>query len=178
MMISDKFKFVYVAIPKTGTAAVNQWCSRHFKATQRISYHSYVVPNECKSYCIFITVRNPYERCWSWYHFQHGRNEFPGTFEDFLFMLKYWRDFKKEGDQFPDAFITQKEYRRKSKANYIIKLEELDMESLPFVATMKQCIVPVVRVTPNKPPINLTEKQKALVFDYCGEDFLEFGYKI
>lgn len=177
MIISYENKFVYIAIPKTGSASIRSWCKRYGGLKTKIPYHSYIVPDQYRDYSIFTTVRNPYERCWSWYNFE-GK-----TYESFI---KYMEDlilWKNDGysyREFPQQYITQTEYIKRGNVDYVIKLEELDMEVLPFIN--EKTVIPHSRKTKNKPKGSalkyLKNSEKKLVQEYCLEDFEELGYEL
>jgi hypothetical protein len=68
MRISDKYKFVYVSLPKGGTRSMYWVLSEHFPPIMRISMHAAAVPKKF-SYSIpwftFTVCRNPYVRAYS-----------------------------------------------------------------------------------------------------------------
>ena len=62
MVISHKHKYVYIAIPRTGSKSMGHWLSDYFDGRSQFGHHSYDIPDEYADYFAFTVVRNPYER--------------------------------------------------------------------------------------------------------------------
>jgi len=62
MIISEKHKYVYIGIPRTGSKSMNHWLREHFDGSLYGAHHGCLVPAEVADYLIFTVVRNPYER--------------------------------------------------------------------------------------------------------------------
>jgi hypothetical protein len=81
MMVSEELKMVYIDPPKTGSSTMDDICKAHgFKfvkyrnpSIQRgkkvFNKHLRWVPKEYQDFLTFATVRNPYTRMFSMYHF-------------------------------------------------------------------------------------------------------------
>ncbi len=185
MIISDKYKYVYVSIPKTGTLSVRTWLrkyyegiplkifnklNRHAPRHPGMGYHSHNVPDVCKDYLIFTTVRNPYARAYSAYKFER----FKGEFLKYLTMLPTRRHRAN-----PNMFHTQTHFIQESGATHIIRLENLSsILELPFV---DKTVMPdhLRKSSANiKPPYEkyYNEEEHQALLDYCEEDFETFGY--
>lgn len=69
MIISNKFKYVFISVPKTGTHTMYDVLQRHFSGKHYGAYHEHQIPHSAEDYYRFITVRNPYNRFASaWTH--------------------------------------------------------------------------------------------------------------
>lgn len=95
MIISHRWKFVYVAAPKTGSTALHAWLSQPAFCETRWSpamrnQHDTAIPATCRGYHVFTVVRNPFDRLVSlWAHSQspHSRcveRNPPLTIQEFL----------------------------------------------------------------------------------------------
>jgi hypothetical protein len=180
-MISHEHKFIYVAIPKTGSASINDWSKRNFEAEQIGRYHGFKIPKEFNRYLVFTIIRNPYERCWSWYWFEELRDQNGWSFEEHFRQRLKGKNKNGRGLYHPLWASTQKTFVERSKARYVIKLEGLELNVLPFVNSEEHMKIPHIRKTRGKPKglaVDLmTKKQKDIVLEYCEEDFEVFGYE-
>ena len=61
MMVSEKLKVVFIAVPKTGTRSVYQWFRVHGDGKLFMD-HQKNIPSKYKDYFKMTIVRNPYER--------------------------------------------------------------------------------------------------------------------
>ena len=177
MIISHKHKYVYISIPRTGSASMFIWLRDHYDGEIFIlhpfSEHGkfdWDVPEECKSYFIFAMVRNPYERYLSWWKRSAYRSS---AFHDFVRAR-----FDTVG--ITCRAVTQKTFILNSGAQKFIHLENLEeLKTLPFVSeplpefpwTKKTEKI----IEPNLDTLNVEEEQA--VWDCCSEDFDFLGYK-
>lgn len=60
MIVSDKYKFVFIALPKNASRAVRNWAKSNYSAFQRGKYHG--ISKGYRYYFVFTTKRNPYSR--------------------------------------------------------------------------------------------------------------------
>jgi Sulfotransferase family len=67
MLISKIFKFVYIAIPRTGSKSMSRWLLEHYQGESFGDHHEWRVPEFAREYLIFTVVRNPYQRVVSGY---------------------------------------------------------------------------------------------------------------
>ncbi len=74
MIISDKHKYVYIGIPRTGSKSMNHWLCEYFEGQWRGGHHDHSVPEEAAHYLVFTLVRNPYDR--------HVSGHFAVTWDD------------------------------------------------------------------------------------------------
>lgn len=63
MIISPTHKFVYIGIPRTASKSMNEWLMRHYGGIWYGGHHDYEgIPDDARSFLVFTTVRNPYDR--------------------------------------------------------------------------------------------------------------------
>ena len=68
MIISPSHRFVYVGIPRTASKSMNEWLMRHYGGIWYGGHHDYrPIPDGARSFLVFTTVRNPYDRAVSGY---------------------------------------------------------------------------------------------------------------
>lgn len=95
MLVSNKYKFIYIDIPKTGSTSARQSFQEFDKTSELIPvpimtkgqfkdkklepFHSRNLPNNAKNYTKIITVRNPYDWMVSnWYFYnKKGMQQYP-----------------------------------------------------------------------------------------------------
>lgn len=196
MIVSDKLKYVYVAVPKTASAATREFLKKYYYGRNINRYHSVDVPEQCRQYFKFTVVRDPYERAFSRWFFERYPNKnyreprvpWGIGFYDFM----EWLIDNKYNDPMPNSLphinMTQTEFYKQSNCNSYVRLEsfEKDFSCLPFVERGDALNLPVVRVTQHKPKAsfygyfrNEIDSAKEAVNAYCGpEDFINFGYEM
>ena len=76
MLRSDKYKFVFVAIPKTGTSSIIGASKKFFEAKLPSGGggHDQIIPSKFSDYYKFTVVRNPYDRAVSAWQSSTQRN--------------------------------------------------------------------------------------------------------
>ncbi len=62
MIISDRHRYVYIGIPRTGSKSMNHWLCEYFDGRNCGGHHDCDVPPEFAGYLVFTIVRNPYDR--------------------------------------------------------------------------------------------------------------------
>ena len=97
MIISDKFKFVYVDVPKTGSVSFERSFRENFSGktvypnhSKKLSKHCREIPEHAKDYTTVVSVRNPYTRAISLYSYHlrvTGTTTAEYSFENFLDMI-------------------------------------------------------------------------------------------
>lgn len=205
MIISHKHKIIYVAIPKTGTLSIIQYMKQHLAGEQRDKYHSYHVPDDLtrQGYHVFTTTRNPYERCFSWWHWESvcvdrprrgSKLKFGLPFLQFMDLITRHRDEGSNEGDFKWRYITQAEYFRRMGGDQAIKLENIANTKNPalhpitfgdargiLVVSDSEKNIQHSRKTPGKPEglfvDHMTKEQEEAVWRYCAEDFDYFGYE-
>lgn len=106
-MISDKKQFIYVHVNKTGGTSVQKILHVHCRKAAK--HHHAQSLNDMRlygtDYFRFTTVRNPYDRWVSNYHFNIRRNHKTAknkSFKEYLFDVI--DESKKESREFPDLW--------------------------------------------------------------------------
>ena len=61
MIISKTLKYVYIAIPRTGSKSMSRWLVDNFQGEWHGRHHEWKVPDECRDFLVFTLIRNPYE---------------------------------------------------------------------------------------------------------------------
>lgn len=160
MIVSEKHKFVFIAIPKTGTRSIYKILKEKYEGFL-YREHFKEVPKEYKKYYKFTTIRNPYDRFISmWWSTckrksllnknKSGSNfkELAGS-ADPLDLLNFMinTDYKGRGSE---LFSRQTDFIKSNKIDKIIKFENLNQEfnSLPFVN--ENINLPVLNSTKSK----------------------------
>ena len=68
MIVSDKYKLVFITTPKSGSHTGFKLMEKYFEATPTRFNHSRVIPKQYRDYYSFTFVRNPYDRFCALYH--------------------------------------------------------------------------------------------------------------
>ena len=93
MLVSDKFRFIYIDVPKTGSTTLDtvfkKYCSgRYINRTKTSKKHRRSIPEQYKSYKKLVSVRNPYTRILSHYYWNKKQNRLHlfnvSNFDEFL----------------------------------------------------------------------------------------------
>lgn len=199
MVISHPNRYVYIAIPKTACQAVSQWLvENHWGEYVPPMTHRWWIPEDCAGYTIFTVVRNPYERCFSFWWFGcrdearkavvEARGDIPEffgwSFERFMRWQIDGRDKVARDPETgrPNVSMTQKRFFELSGASLFFHHENLtELSRLPFISEFRP--IPPRNVTQGKPKLSFNEyfaadaNAEELVWEYCGGDFGAFGYE-
>jgi len=140
--------------------------------------HGIVVPKEFSNYFKFSSVRLPYERIVSQWHFSTTRMGKTFSFEEYLEFLqptvpdKLFESYN--GWEF--ATYSQLERLTVGKFDYILKYENLksDFEKLPFV---KESTIQEARYPGNYDDWQNTNESKDLIYKWAFEDFKKYKYE-
>lgn len=169
MIISDKYKYLFVELPRTGTTAISKELIENYDGKSILHKHATykdflkVASEEQKKYFVFSCIRNPIDRIVSFY-VKCGQGFYDYKFEksSLRFYEKYYliprvKYIKRHNPSFDD-------YLRKfhkwpyvdwsvldhNKFNYLIKFENLNED---FKQVLKNLNIKVKR---NLPKTNVT----------------------
>ena len=133
MILSHKYKFLFIENPKTGSTSVVHFFRSNAEGILRIQKPSEKYPNcsrHCKlksalldfeeafDYFKFCFVRNPWDMVVSWFFFHKKK----GKIDDDLIFEDYIRNDKKFPSKYFNAFRYDKHF------NFIGKFENLDRD--------------------------------------------------
>jgi hypothetical protein len=188
VIVSEKHRYVYIAVPKAGSQAIARWLVENFDGSAVGYHHAWRVPPTYADYLVFTVVRNPYERCFSAWWFrcqepsrQRGNPLSGWPFDRFMGSVLAHRQSNRRPDPAGTAAsMTQKQFAELSKARLAFQLERpQDLALLPFVAP-EPVALPHQNETASKPRGSFADHfgaaEEQLVWDYCAEDFAAFGY--
>ena len=194
MIISKKFKFIFLAPPKTGTRSIYRLLLNDKFSGELVGDHKHIIPSKYSEYFTFIVVRNPYYRMLSLYLsccIENG--DVKGFVKDMetLGFSKSFNSFLKwvilNRSKFYDLneskyliLKSQCAFFLKNKVSKLIRYENLDKEfkSLSFITDEdKLPFINKTKVTTDK----LTwfdNETIQLINEYCLEEFALLDYKI
>ena len=166
MIVSDRFEFVYIAIPRTASKSMCQFLREHYGGRDVDGYHDCTVRNEHQGYLIFTVVRNPYGRALSRYFKLKAQPEL-----DYL---------THEGTMV--APMTQCDYVYTAGVELCLRFEDLPecVKLLPFVGNNPPPFphLPEFIRRPKGTFHDLfTPEDEAYIWERQQSDFLNFGYK-
>jgi len=189
MIISEKNKIAFIAIPKTGTRSVYDILKREFEGIQ-LQDHKTIVPQEYVDYYSFTIVRNPYDRLVSawWSTTQRGDDRY-GYIKDLngdASFLNYCRNLKRfENKRIPHLMPQCNWFN--NKIDKAIRYENINEEwlDLPFNLYKKPLPHenPTVKVAKNnpKPRLHYSNYLNDEIIDIINEkykeDFIKLNYE-
>lgn len=202
MIISDKHKYVFISVPKTGTRSIYHLLLKDFNGKKGVD-HSRQVPAYAKDFYTFLTVRNPYDRAASAYWstcrrpksptsglpsaVHHGfqrifdQNNMENNFKNYLKIIQ--GDYK---GYVIDHTLPISYFAYTNKIDFILRFEDIEnsFNQLPFVKDFVS--LPILNPTTSKTNENpnLRPKWESMVDDECisiindvySKDF-QFGYE-
>ena len=184
MIISQKLKYVFLEVPKTGTRSIDKILIKYFYGKETKG-HGYILNKRYKNYFKFMVIRNPYSRIVStwWSTTQRGKDRY-----NWIKEAKGKSDLETILKLFINSKIKHKiNHAEKQKCYYdagvnkILRFEylEKDFNTLPFI---KEYIkLPKLNKTYNKRKsycYYMNDKIIKIINDYYKEDFKIGNYKI
>lgn len=158
MIYSNKHKFIFTAIPKTGTRSIYQILKGNYSA-ELYKEHYNLIPKEYKNYYSFTIVRNPYDRFismwWSTCKRQPDKNRKASAGSNFIELagsnkavdlLRYMNN-NKYTDRGSELFSKQADYLKNNRFDKILYSETLnsDFKTLPFLENTIE--LPIINTT-------------------------------
>lgn len=199
MVVSDKYKFVYFDVPKTGSRSA-QDTLREIDKNARIIYtgripsgqflgknmhvHSRAVPAAAKNYTKIVTVRHPYDWIVSYFYFYKQRKLSPELHTIDKFIDYCIRCVEEHPSNTKDIAIYRHfpvwKYMEPFGYDIFLKLEDINNEvinKLSFYPKNKKWRKD--NINDRKPPTKevLTDELKIKIQRWAGKDFELFGYE-
>lgn len=175
MIVSRALKYVYIAIPRTGSKSMSKWLVDHFQGEWVGEHHAWRVPEEYRSYHVFTVVRNPYEIQASGWFFQPVIDP-PHKPESYAEACRQWRCPA-------DQPASQKQFIEWSGVSQIVYFEHLPdgLAQLPFVDPDHVPPFPHLNAGGYRPPGDffqiMADGDEALVWNGLKDDFTFLGYE-
>jgi len=119
MIISDKYRYVYIGIPRTGSKSMNHWLVEYFDGRWHGGHHDYDIPEEAANYLVFTIVRNPYDRATSSHLAVTWDDEVPKEHE-----LGPYQNEQERLRMFRAALATREKQQREPPRQSVISLDE------------------------------------------------------
>jgi len=200
MPISDKYKTIFVHIPKTGGQSINRMLELEAKKEHLISVTEpilqHILPAEIKkripakkwnTYYKFTIIRNPYEKCLSdflWFKFQFcPRFDIPVTTfgETFQKHLEYRKNIVNQGKytgMFDNHFIPMVDYLKDIDYDKICRFENLteDIEDVKKHINNTNELKKINATNHTNYQSYYDDTCRQLVEEMYGEDIKYFGY--
>jgi len=90
MILSRKYKYVFISTPKTGSHTFFKLLEEEFDGTRQWpEFHRTEMPKSTDGYTVFSTVRNPYERLVAlWNSLLHNKNDRHGYRDTWMSALR------------------------------------------------------------------------------------------
>jgi hypothetical protein len=190
MIISHRFRYVYVGIPRTGSKSMNRWLMDHYAGEWVGTHHQWQVPPEAQDYLIFTLVRNPYERAVSgWFHIPWVDppkdrplpvSHFAGEVQTLIAAQAAQRAGYLQADRQP---TNQREFVEWAGVSLVLYHEALPgcLTALPFVDPTNLPPFPHREEAGKRPPGTFFDifrpEDEPGVWELYREDFATFGYR-
>ena len=185
MVVSDRLKYVYVAVPRTGSQTLTRALvsAAHGRCVE--PYHGWAKAADFPAdWCRFVVVRHPVARMLSWWWFSCAmRTGLEGvTFGRYVEMVREWRDSGADYEV-PELYMLQSQWQDRAKADYALQYEQMpgalsvlpfDTEAIArFWLANKSHATPHTRATRDR----LTRDEWRAVVDLERPDFERYGYQ-
>jgi len=195
MLISHKHKFVFTAIPKTGTRSVYTVLKKHYDGEVYKDHHT-IIPDEFKNYYSFTVIRNPYDRIVSmWWATCKRELSTEKTYlgDDFRVLagsdkLEDLLSYMLKTDRKNNLLSKQNDYLKHNRFDCLLRNEKLNeqFKDLPFITGDED--LPRVNSTTiiggrtvltrdPDPFVHINSKSLKLINEYYAEDFNVLPYE-
>ena len=192
MMVSERLKLVYLDPPKTGSQSFdrifrNMGCTyiKYNQSGKWVDKHQRVIPEKYQDYKIVASVRNPYRRLFSYYHYDRRRKyNFIGL--DMSTFQSYVEGIIEKTSHVPAdiddiavyRYFPQWKYLSMNRVDHFLRLEHMKEDLAKAEITMKGKTTPKlnkVKYKANWDDIK-TPKLIELINIWAGTDFEQYGY--
>lgn len=132
MIVSDRYNFIYIAIPKCGTNTMEAILTKYFDAHMLRPIYGTNIPPKHKGKILFANIRNPFHRAVSiWWA---GYNAESSDIRDFFNFAEWLAGNGNSHDVYP-IFNSQSYFLKDLAIDYFIRLEKLKegLMSMPFL---------------------------------------------
>jgi hypothetical protein len=191
MIVSEKHKVIFVAIPKTATRSIYNSLINNFDGKQ-LNDHQKIIPIKYQSYYSFTVIRNPYDRAvsiwWSTCKRNNDKRKYISKYlKDDNTFLNFCKNLDKI-DGIENRVVTNKQINwiNNNNINKFIKFENLNNEwnNLPFntINNKLDILNPTVIQTDKNPNARksyknyLNSESIKLINDYYHLDFKLLKY--
>jgi hypothetical protein len=196
MIVSEKNKYVYVSVMKSGTHTMYHVLEKYFDGVHhprgfnesgKGPYHSNIIPKDFSDFYRFTVVRNPYSRAISAWNVCVNVDPYMNAYADMLkdksfkTFAKWLCTFKEPGRA---GYVVEPMHKwLKPSGNFdkIIKLENINEEikELPFYNSANKAIkIPdlLSRTDKSDWKKHYTKEIADLVYKWAQKDFELYGY--
>lgn len=195
MIISKSHRFIFIAVPKTGTSSVETALQKYAaeKMTRRFNKHATTrklmrdLPEEMwNNFFKFAFVRNPYDRIESWY-FYRKRSELANVNHPRHKMYTGDKTFEEFVQWFPKntMMLNQVDFIAPKDDGLLVnaygRYETLEADFAKFCGRLDipEIELPQVRVSQRDQSSDIwTPESRRIINDYCGPDFVFFDYAV
>lgn len=168
MIISDKHKFIFIHVYRTGGSSVDQAFGGNMKG---MNTHTKLetIPN-WQDYFSFGFVRNPWDRTLSSYHYQTTKGQYKGSFDQYVQRFAAGR------------LQTEKQYAQRDmliNCTYVGRFEHLqeDFNECCTLIGIPKLVLPHKWKTNHRPYQEMyTEDQKRIIGEANKGDIEHFGF--
>jgi hypothetical protein len=197
MIISEKYKYVFVSVMKSGTHSMYNILQKKFKGMHyprdfngnngRGPYHVNVIPEKYSEYYKFTVVRNPYSRAISAWNVCVNIEPYCSNYKNvlkdktFLEFSQWLASFKAPGRAGYVVEPMHKWLQPAGSFDKIIHIEDIDTEfkELPFTESVSRFKIPNLldRTDKENWKQNYTQEIADNVFNWAKKDFELYGYE-
>ena len=188
-MVSDKHKYDYISIAKTGTRSIYEILRTKYGG-KIAGDHRRDVQNKYKKYFIFTTIRNPYDRTCSAYQQcfakkdQYGYRKQLKIHQKEITLVNFLKAVKnKWGNCYRVTTFPQTYWTEANKIDMFLRTENIeeDFLKLPFVEDIGKFPQKNMRKDKHDPVPSseeiLTVESIAMINDFYAKDFEKLGFK-
>ena len=195
MMVSEQLKIVYVDPPKTGSSTMDSIFKhmgcvhikyRHREQNRWFPKHQRIVPEQYRDYKIIASVRNPYTRLLSLYHFDKKRrynfaNLKLGSFYSYVEgILSNTQNVPSTNqDIYKFRYFPQWKYLENIRVDELIHMESIQADLKKCDLVMRQHIEPKLNKGKYKYSWDEIKSPELIemINEWAGPDFELYGYE-